>query len=49
MNRTVQFIIGVIAVVVALGAGFYGRNLYLKEVSTYQVPVPINAILLTQF
>jgi Flp pilus assembly protein CpaB len=44
MNRTVQFIIGVIAVVVALGAGFYGRNLYLKEVSTYQVPVPINAI-----
>ena len=33
-----------IAVVVALGAGFYGRNLYLKEVSTYQVPVPISAI-----
>ena len=28
----------------ALGAGFYGRNLYLKEVSTYQVPVPISAI-----
>lgn len=44
MNRTVQFFIGVIAVVVALGAGFYGRNLYLKEVSTYQVPVPISAI-----
>jgi hypothetical protein len=44
MNRTVQFIIGVIAVVVALGAGLFGRNLYLKEVSTYQVPVPINAI-----
>ena len=44
MNRTVQFIIGIIAVVVALGAGFYGRNLYLKEVSTYQIPVPINAI-----
>ena len=44
MNRTVQFIIGVISVVVALGAGFYGRNLYLKEVSTYQVPVPISAI-----
>jgi len=31
-------------VVVALGAGFYGRNLYLKEVSPYQVPVPISAI-----
>ena len=44
MNRTTQFIIGLIAVVVALGAGFYGRNLYLKEVSTYQVPVPISAI-----
>jgi Flp pilus assembly protein CpaB len=44
MNRTVQFIIGFIAVVVALVAGLYGRNLYLKEVSTYQVPVPINAI-----
>jgi hypothetical protein len=44
MNRTVQIIIGVIAVLVAMGAGFYGRNLYLKEVSTYLVPVPINAI-----
>ena len=44
MNRTIQFIIGLIAVVVALGAGLYGRNLYLKEVSTYQVPVPISAI-----
>jgi Flp pilus assembly protein CpaB len=33
-----------IAVVVALGAGSYGRNLYLMEVSTYQVPVPISAI-----
>jgi Flp pilus assembly protein CpaB len=44
MNRIVQFIIGVIAVFVALGAGYYGRNLYLKEVSTYQVPVPISAI-----
>jgi len=44
MNRTTQFIIGLIAVVVAMGAGFYGRNLYLKEVSTYQVPVPISVI-----
>ncbi|PKO04047.1 MAG: hypothetical protein CVU41_19125 [Chloroflexi bacterium HGW-Chloroflexi-3] len=44
MNRTTQFIIGLIAVVVAMGAGFYGRNLYLNEVSTYQVPVPISVI-----
>jgi hypothetical protein len=44
MNRATQFIIGLIAIALALGAGFYGRNLYLKEVSTYQVPVPINAI-----
>ena len=44
MNRMVQFIIGVLAVVLALGAGFYGRNLYLKEVSTYQIPVPIKDI-----
>ncbi|MCX6055887.1 MAG: hypothetical protein NTZ74_13435 [Chloroflexi bacterium] len=44
MNRTVQFTIGLVAIVVALGACFYGRNLYLKEVSSYQVPVPINAI-----
>lgn len=44
MNRTVQFVIGVIAAAAALAAGFYGRNLYLKEVSTYQVPVPISAI-----
>ena len=44
MNRTIQFIIGLIAIALALGAGFYGRNLYLKEVSTYQVPVPISAI-----
>jgi hypothetical protein len=34
----------VIAVVIALAAGFYGRNLYLNEVSAYQVPVPISAI-----
>jgi hypothetical protein len=44
MNRLTQFIIGLIAMALALGAGFYGRNLYLKEVSTYQVPVPVNAI-----
>lgn len=44
MNRITQFSIGLISLVIALGAGFYGRNLYLKEVSTYQIPVPINAI-----
>lgn len=44
MNRLTQLIIGLIAIALALGAGFYGRNLYLKEVSTYQVPVPINPI-----
>src|SRR3990172_721296 len=44
MNRAAQFIIGLIAIVLALGAGFYGRNLYLKEVSTTQVPVPIHLI-----
>ena len=35
MNRVTQFIIGLIAIALALGAGFYGRTLYLKEVSTY--------------
>ena len=44
MNRTVQFVIGILAVALALGAGFYGRNAYLKEVSTYQIPVPVAAI-----
>lgn len=44
MNRTVQFIIGLLAVALAIGAGIYGRNVYLKEVSTYQIPVPITAI-----
>lgn len=44
MNRTVQFVIGVVAVVLAIAAGFYGRNVYLKEVSTYQIPVPVIAI-----
>ncbi len=44
MNRIIQFLIGLIAIALALGAAFYGRNLYLMEVSTYQVPVPISAI-----
>lgn len=44
MNRTLQFIIGLIAILLALAAGFYGRNQYLKEVSTYQVPVPVQPI-----
>ena len=44
MNRTVQFIIGVLAIGIAIAAGFYGRNAYLKEVSTYQIPVPVAEI-----
>ncbi len=44
MNRTTQFIIGLLAVVLALAAGLYGRNAYLKEVSTYQIPVPVKDI-----
>ena len=30
MNRPIQFAIGLVALVLALGAGFYGRNAYLK-------------------
>lgn len=44
MNRTVQFVIGILAICLAIAAGIYGRNAYLKEVSTYQVPVPVAAI-----
>ena len=44
MNRTVQFAIGIIAILIALAAGFYGRNQYLEAVSTYQVPVPVKDI-----
>lgn len=44
MNRTVQFIIGVLAIAFAIAAGIYGRNAYLKEVSTYQIPVPVAEI-----
>jgi hypothetical protein len=44
MNRAVQFVIGLAAIGLALGAGFYGRTVYLKEVSTYPVPVPVSPI-----
>lgn len=44
MNRTMQFVIGLVALALALGAGFYGRNAYLKEVSTVQIPVPVKPI-----
>ena len=44
MNRGAQILIGVLSIVLALSAGIYGRNTYLKEVSTYQVPVPVQAI-----
>lgn len=40
MSRTWQMAIGVLAAVLALLAGIYGRSLYLKEVSTYLIPVP---------
>jgi hypothetical protein len=44
MNRTIQFMIGLLAVVLAAGAGLVGRNAYLREVSTYPIPVPVAAI-----
>jgi Flp pilus assembly protein CpaB len=44
MNRLTQILIGLLAIILALGAGVYGRTRYLKEVSTYQVPVPVAAI-----
>jgi hypothetical protein len=44
MSRITQTMIGLIAIALALGAGFYGRNLYTREVSTYQVPVPVHPI-----
>ena len=44
MNRTVQFIIGILSISFAIAAGIYGRNTYLKEVSTYQIPVPVAEI-----
>jgi hypothetical protein len=44
MNRGIQIIIGGLSIALALAAGIYGRNTYLKEVSTYQIPVPVQAI-----
>lgn len=44
MNRGIQIVIGALSIVLALAAGIYGRNTYLKEVSTYQIPVPIGNI-----
>ncbi len=44
MNRATQFIIGLVAVLIAIAAGIYGRSAYLKEVSTYQIPVPVRDI-----
>jgi Flp pilus assembly protein CpaB len=44
MNRGIQILIGILCVLFAGAAGIYGRNTYLKEVSTYPIPVPIHAI-----
>lgn len=44
MNRTAQFFIGLISLALAIGAGIYGRNAYLKDVSTIQIPVPAQNI-----
>ena len=44
MNRTLQFLIGLISILTALVIGYLGRNMYLKEVSTDQIPVPIHPI-----
>lgn len=40
VNRTLQIVIGLISIGLALAAGFYGRATYLQEVSTIQIPVP---------
>lgn len=40
MRRSVQLILGLITILVAAGAGFYGRNAYLYQVSTLTLPVP---------
>jgi hypothetical protein len=44
VNRTIQFGIGILSILIALSAGYYGRNQYLEAVSTYPVPVPIQTI-----
>ena len=44
MNRVTQFVIGIIALALAAGAAFLGRDRYLEEVSTFQLPVPISEI-----
>lgn len=42
MNRLTQILIGAVAILLAIGAGLYGRSRYLQDVSTYPVPVPIH-------
>ncbi len=44
MNKTAQFLIGLISLALAVAAGIYGRNAYLKDVSTIQIPVPVQPI-----
>ena len=38
MNRFSQLLLGFLAILMAIGAGLYGRSRYLKEVSTYPRP-----------
>jgi Flp pilus assembly protein CpaB len=44
MKRIAQLLIGLLSIALAVGAGIYGRNLYLSQVTTYQVPVPAKDI-----
>jgi hypothetical protein len=37
-------LIGLISLALAVTAGIYGRNAYLKDVSTIQIPVPVQPI-----
>ena len=40
MRRSIQLMIGLLSIFLAVAAGYYGRNAYLYQVSTLEVPVP---------
>ncbi len=40
MKRNTQLILGIISILAAMVAGFYGRNAYLVQISTLTLPVP---------